>query len=122
MTKKLSERIAERATAKVQGRNAKNKAQFLSVRHEVEEALGENWTVKDIWETLHEEGAISFSYEAFRNHVNAWKHSNPETNKPAVSIKQKSTPEKNSKNEPSKLQEKPKGFFINPSPKKEDYF
>ena len=39
MTKKLSERIAERATAKAQGRNAKNKAQFLSVRHEVEEAL-----------------------------------------------------------------------------------
>jgi len=95
MTKKLSERIAERATAKVQGRNAKNKAQFLSVRHEVEEALGENWTVKDIWETLHEEGAISFSYEAFRNHVNAWK------NNPSVSIKQKSTPEKNSKTNPA---------------------
>jgi hypothetical protein len=81
MTKKLSERIAERATAKAQGRNAKNKAQFLSVRNEVEEALGENWTVKDIWETLHEEGAISFSYEAFRKHVNAWKNHKPEPQK-----------------------------------------
>ena len=120
MTKKLSERIAERATAKVQGRNAKNKAQFLNVRDEVEEALGENWTVKDIWETLHEEGAISFSYEAFRNHVNAWKN-NLETNKPSVSMKQTSTPEKNSQNEPSKLQDKPLGFIFDSSPKKEDY-
>ncbi len=120
MTKKLSERIAERATEKVQGRNAKNKAQFLSVRDEVEEALGENWTVKDIWETLHEEGAISFSYEAFRKHVNAWK-SNPETKKPLVSIKQNSTPEKEIKNEPSRIQEKPKGFVFDSSPKKEDY-
>ncbi len=81
MSKKLSERIAERATAKGRGRNAKNKAQFLSVRNEVEEALGENWAVKDIWETLHEEGAISFSYEAFRKHVNAWKNHHPEPQK-----------------------------------------
>lgn len=121
MTKKLSERIAERATEKVQGRNAKNKAQFLSVRDEVEEALGENWTVKDIWETLHEEGAISFSYEAFRKHVNAWKNS-PETKNLSVSIKQNNTPEKEiKKNEPSKIQEKPKGFTFDSSPKKEDY-
>jgi hypothetical protein len=30
--------------------------------------------IKDIWETLHIEGAITFSYEAFRNHVNAWQN------------------------------------------------
>jgi hypothetical protein len=74
MKKKLSERIAERAKSKQQSRNAKNRAQFLNVRDEIQEALDEKWTIKDIWETLHIEGAITFSYEAFRNHVNAWQN------------------------------------------------
>ena len=113
MTKKLSERIAERATAKVQGRNAKNKAQFLSVRNEVEEALGENWTVKDIWETLHEEGAISFSYEAFRKHVNAWKNHKPEP--PKNHQKEEAAPQI------SKSYELP-GFKWNPIPNPDELY
>jgi nuclear transport factor 2 (NTF2) superfamily protein len=45
MKKKLSERIAERAKSKQQSRNAKNRAQFLNVRDEIQEALDEKWTI-----------------------------------------------------------------------------
>jgi len=42
MKKKLSERIAERAKSKQQSRNAKNRAQFLNVRDEIQEPLMKN--------------------------------------------------------------------------------
>ena len=86
MTKKLSERIAERATAKAQGRNAKNKAQFLSV---------------------------SFSYEAFRKHVNAWKNHNPEPQKKHQ--KEEAPPQITKSNELP-------GFKWNPIPNPDELF
>ena len=68
--KSLSERIAERAQKKKQpGRAGKNRAAFLAVRDEVRQALDDGWPVKDVWETLYEEGAIAFRYDAFIGYV-----------------------------------------------------
>jgi len=70
MAKSLSERIAERAKKKKPSRNAQNRAAFLAVRADVKQALDDGWPVKSIWETLHEEGKVTFSYQAFRGYVN----------------------------------------------------
>ena len=70
MAKSLSERIAERATKGKPSRNAQNRAAFLAARAEVTQALDDGWPVKSVWETLHEEGKVTFSYQAFRGYVN----------------------------------------------------
>ncbi len=70
MAKSLSTRIAERAALKKPSRNAQNRATFLSLRGDVKQALDDGWPVKTIWETLHDEGKVSFSYQAFRGYVN----------------------------------------------------
>jgi hypothetical protein len=40
------------------------------MRGDVKQAIDDGWPVKTIWETLHEEGKVSFSYQAFRGYVN----------------------------------------------------
>ena len=124
MKKKLSERIAERAKLKQHSRNAKNRAQFLNVRDEIQEALDEKWTLKDIWETLHIEGAITFSYEAFRKHVNAWQNpSKPPTNEKREAQTTQDDDKKNATTgtKPEKSFELP-GFKYNPIPNKEELY
>src|SRR5664280_2414581 len=91
---------------------------FLNVRDEIQEALAEKWTIKDIWETLHVEGAITFSYEAFRNHVNAWQNpSKPPTKENRKAQTNKDDDKKNDTTEtkPEKSFELP-GFKYNPIP------
>jgi hypothetical protein len=69
MPKKLSVRIAERTGRKTPSRNGRNRAAFLAVRDDVRQALDDGWPVKAIWETLHEERKITFSYPAFCRYV-----------------------------------------------------
>lgn len=47
-----------------------NRAAFLALREDIRDAIKDRWPVKTIWETLHEEGKIKFSYQAFRNYTN----------------------------------------------------
>ena len=70
MTKNLSARIAERAARKKPPRNGQNRVTFLAMRGDVKQAIDDGWPVKTIWETLHEEGKVSFSYQAFRSYAN----------------------------------------------------
>jgi hypothetical protein len=70
MAKRLSARIAERTGRKTPSRHGKNRAAFLAVRDDVKEAIDDGWPIKEIWETLYEEGKVSFSYETFRTYVN----------------------------------------------------
>ena len=70
MTKNLSVRIAERTAQKKPSRNGQNRATFLAIRGDVKQALDDGWPVKTIWETLQEEGKVSFSYQAFRGYAN----------------------------------------------------
>jgi len=69
MAKKLSVRIAERTGRKTPARNGTNRAAFLAVRDDVKQALDDGWPVRAIWETLHEERKIAFSYPAFCRYV-----------------------------------------------------
>lgn len=63
--KTLSERIA----ARVKTKRSQNRAAFLALRSEIAQAMADGWPIKTIWQTLHEEGKVSFGYEAFINHV-----------------------------------------------------
>jgi hypothetical protein len=69
MAKKLSVRIAERTGRKTPSRNGTNRAAFLALRGDVKEALADGWPIRAIWETLHEERKITFSYSAFCRYV-----------------------------------------------------
>lgn len=115
MAKSLSQRIADRATKKKPSRNAQNRAAFLAVREDIQQALNDGWPVKTIWETLHEEGKVSFSYQAFRGYVNRLILSStvkPDDNKRSS----------NGSQSPAKKTEKPAtlaGFTFNPVPNKE---
>ena len=70
MGKTLSERVATRATKNKPSRSAQNRGTFLALRYEVRQALDDGWPVKTIWETLQEEGKITFSYQSFRGYAN----------------------------------------------------
>lgn len=69
MEKSLSERIKEREMHRNQSRGSKNKVMFLALRKDITEALNDGWAMKSIWETLHEEKKIDFSYKTFRLYV-----------------------------------------------------
>ena len=70
MAKSLSARIAERIARKKPAGNVRNRAAFLALRGEVKQAMEDGWPVKTIWETLHDEEKVAFSYQAFRGYVN----------------------------------------------------
>lgn len=70
MSKNLSQRIAERLRNKKQTKHAKNRADFLVYKTEIEQAMTDGWSVKIIWETLLDEKKITVSYTAFNNYVN----------------------------------------------------
>ncbi|WP_456293340.1 TraK family protein [Pseudomonas sp. AK106] len=71
MAKNLSERIADRMRNKKTTVSAQNRGAFLALKGEIIQAIEDRWPVKQIWETLHEEGKVTFSYQAFRNYVNS---------------------------------------------------
>ena len=70
LAKSLSQRIAERAKAKVASKKGKNRASFLAVRDEVRLSIEDGWTIKEIWECLSAEGKVQFGYDAFIGYVN----------------------------------------------------
>ncbi|MGV4008753.1 TraK family protein [Citrobacter freundii] len=70
MAKRLTERIAALQQAQKPTRSGQNRAAFLALRDDITEALADGWSVKTVWQTLHEEGKISFGYDAFISYVN----------------------------------------------------
>jgi hypothetical protein len=71
MTRTLVTRIAQRMKNKPSGRD-KNRATFLTVRADVEQALKEGWLMKTIWETLYDEEKVAFGYQTFRRYVHQY--------------------------------------------------
>lgn len=67
--KPLSERIADRFGLKKTSVSAKNRAAFLVLRDDIKQAINEGWKSKHIWETLFDEGKITFSYPTFLKYV-----------------------------------------------------
>ena len=92
--KTLSERIAEQLTKKKETSGARNKAIFLSLKSDIEEAIKDGWSLKQIWQTLSDEGKITFTYETFRKYANNLIHERGQKTKKEIVGKQDLTPEK----------------------------
>ncbi|MBI0995439.1 hypothetical protein HCI47_00015 [Escherichia coli] len=128
MAKRLTERIAAQMQTQKPTRSGQNRAAFLAQRDDIKEALTDGWPVKAIWKTLHDEGKISFGYDAFISYVNSLIRSPGEPEKatarpPASSqpAPKKATPAtpKPAPSASHKPGEIP-GFNFNPSPNKAD--
>ena len=124
MTKSLSERIAARATEKKPSHGGQNRAAFLALRVDIKQALDDGWPVKSIWETLHAEKKINFSYQAFWNYVNRLILSPPASTNPVSDQKLNAITTQGGQPPEPKIIEAPTmgGFKFNPIPNKEDLF
>ncbi len=135
MAKNLSERIAERMRKKKTHIGAHNRGTFLALKSEIIDALDNRWPVRTIWETLHEEGKVTFGYQAFRNYVNnlilAPKRSETKTAGEGLEHSRPDSRKKKSADTPAPRTKEPEqaktptpertGFAYNPKPNKEDY-
>ena len=130
MAKSLSARIAERVARKKPVGNVRNRAAFLALRGEVKQAIDDGWPVKTIWETLHDEEKVAFSYQAFRGYVNRLILSPPADGQaapvPVVADQPRQVASRlapqSATNPAERKAEKPTatGFTFNRTPKKED--
>lgn len=110
--KTLSERIAERARVKSASAPHSNRAIVLALRADIQQALDDGWSVLAVHQTLHDEGRVTFSYQAFRRYVNQIHLS-------------RTSPEKRRRKQAGKTAFKSSvapvpGFSFNPSPNKEE--
>lgn len=62
----MAKRLGENPTA---SRMGKHRVAFLALRPLIEDALLRGYTMKGTWAALREQGRLSMSYQAFRNHV-----------------------------------------------------
>ncbi|SDQ22692.1 hypothetical protein SAMN05443245_0463 [Paraburkholderia fungorum] len=66
----MSERIAAKMLANSNSpRQHANRAHFLALRAQIRSALDDGWSMLAIYKTLHSDGAVQFSYQAFRRYV-----------------------------------------------------
>ena len=107
MKKPLSERVIQNLSEKKAGRtNAK--IEFIALQEDIREALDKGCSMKAIWETLSDEGQISFGYKAFRHYVLKLIKSEQEKTRDDKQSKSKTTTNEI------------KGFTFNPIPNPEE--
>lgn len=112
MGKSLSERIAAKQIERKISDKSVNKAAFLALKKDIDSALADGWSIKLVWETLVEEGKISFSYKTFCGYVARL----------IASEKKPSTQENTKEDEQVKSMAKTeiRGFTFNPKPNLEE--
>lgn len=126
---RLTERIAARKLKNKPSQAAINNALFLALKAEIKEAMDDGHNVFCIWETLHEEEKLKFSYETFRKYVKRIIHSPSDSAKQQMDPVAINTGNTNTAQKSTKKEEvtQPKnsgipGFVYNPIPNKEDLF
>ncbi len=110
MGKSLEERIAERISRDGPVNRGAQRAAFLALKGDIERALSAGWSVKDIWKTLHGEGSIQVTYQAFNDYVNRF----------IRGAETAASPPRKPEVPPRPAPAGKTGFTINPSPNKED--
>jgi hypothetical protein len=107
MKKTLSDRITENQNKKPKGKKRSAKSEFIALKKDISEAIDNGHSMLAIWQTLSEEGQISFGYKSFRNYV-------------ITLIKSEESGASEGANQSSETDKKIKGFNFNPIPKIED--
>ncbi len=92
MKKPLSERVAHNQLEK-KGKRNNAKIEFIALKEDIQEALDKGWSMKAVWETLSDEGQISFGYKAFRHYVLKLIKSEQENTREEKQSKSKTTSE-----------------------------
>ncbi len=69
MTKSLSDRIALDAN-KNKSTGKQFLPAFIALKPDIEQALKDGWTIRQIWNILHQEEKIKCSYQWFRTLIN----------------------------------------------------
>ncbi|HBP6867976.1 TPA: TraK family protein [Legionella pneumophila] len=108
MGSSLSERIAAKQAERQVSDKSVNKAAFLALKQDIATALADGWSIKLVWETLVEEGKISFSYKTFCGYVAR-----------LIVADQKPSLQENTKEDEkakSKAKSEIRGFTFNPKP------
>jgi hypothetical protein len=118
--KSLSVRVQERAQRVLPA--ARNRAQVVALRHEIEQAITDGCSLAMIWNTLHEEQAIACGYETFRAHVRKLLRPHPEARPASHPATTTSRRLKDTTKPASSETEKHRGFVFNPIPNEEDLY
>lgn len=53
-------------------KRGKGRVVFLSLKSEIEAALNEGYSAREVWSFLHKKGHIEFQYTTFINYVNKY--------------------------------------------------
>lgn len=69
MKKSLIETAITRDQSPKRTSARKSKVEFLALREDISEALEKGWSVTAIWDTLHDEGSFTATYNTFRLYV-----------------------------------------------------
>lgn len=110
--KTLSERIAERAREKSPCAPHSNRAVILALRNDIQQALDDGWSVLAVYDTLYDEGRVTFSYQAFRRYVNRIHL--------GKLVTEKRPPKQTNKTAFKSSAAPATGFSFNPTPNKEE--
>ena len=118
--KSLSVRVQERAQRVLPA--ARNRAQVVALRKEIEQAITDGCTLAMIWNTLHEEGTIQFGYETFRAHVRTLIRPHSEARSIPLPATTTSRLLKDTTKPASSETENNSGFVFNPVPNEEELY
>ncbi len=118
--KSLSVRVQERAQRVLPA--ARNRAQVVALRNEIEQALKDGCSLAMIWHTLHEEQAIACSYETFRAHVRKLTQPQPVTHPVPFHTTDRSTQKTKPTKPAAPRPPDTSGFVFNPVPNEEELY
>ena len=132
MATSYTDQLAEWVKEKKSTPRNKNLVAFLAVRTDIKAALDAGYSVKTVWENMHELKRIEFGYDTFLNYVNR-QIRRPQANPSTPLVEQKApTTSKDSKagqpddaTKPTTKTTKPgtlPGFTFNPIPNIEELF
>jgi len=122
LLKELDARFADDPKPRI----GKGRREFLTLKDEIGRAIAGGYTVREIWEYLHEKGFISIKYETFSDYVRRYGLRQttvnvPARSNPSVSKTVKMPPQTEKTPQRDEAQKgKPAGFKHDPTPKKEN--
>ncbi len=121
------EQLAERVKKRQRERRQQDAAvvAFLAAKSDIAEAIAAGFSLKTIWEFLHEQGRIPYRYETFLKHVKRFITSQQRPSPPPRSATEPRLPQRTTAQQPAANRPSPagiSGFNFEPVPRKEELF
>lgn len=121
MNKRFTDQIGEWVKQREECRRDGNLVAFLAVQNDVGAAIRAGYTVEIIWKYMRANQRIDFSYDTFRRYVHCLISDTDQFGQQATEDKASpQPPQQPGQHIPRSFPEKPKGFFFNPVPNKDE--